>query len=282
VHYLPRTAILNNLEFDHADIFADLDAIKTQFHHFVRTIPGNGLVVANQTDTNISDVLEKGCWSPINYFAGDNAWFCKVLDATSFEVYQDDVLQGIVQWALTGKHNRDNALAAIAAANHAGVKPKSACLALAKFQNVKRRMELRAVIDDVHIYDDFAHHPTAITTTLAGLRSQIGSDRRLLAVLEPRSNTMQMGFHKELLATSLMTADQIFLYQPPTLSWSLAEMIEPIASKTQVADDVTQLLDLLVAQIQQGDYVVIMSNGGFENFHARLIERLSALEKSTK
>ncbi|PKM36281.1 MAG: UDP-N-acetylmuramate:L-alanyl-gamma-D-glutamyl-meso-diaminopimelate ligase, partial [Gammaproteobacteria bacterium HGW-Gammaproteobacteria-10] len=225
VHYRPRTAILNNLEYDHADIFPDLDAIKKQFHHLLRTVPGEGLVIAPEADENITDVLDMGCWTPVEKTSieGRSAWNAELInaDGTHFKVNYDGVNQGEVLWTLTGNHNVGNALSAIAAARHIGIAPNDAIAALGEFKNVKRRMEVLAKIEGVTIYDDFAHHPTAIKTTLQGLRKQVGSER-IIAIVEPRSNTMRMGIHTESLAKSLVEADQAILFQPENLGWDLS------------------------------------------------------------
>lgn len=275
VHYQAKTAILNNLEFDHADIFANIDAIKTQFHHLVRTIPGNGLIVANRHDKNITDVLAMGCWSACEYFAEPGAWQAKVIAHDTFEVHHNQVPQAIVTWNLTGEHNINNALAAIVAASHVGVTVVQACAALCQFQGVKRRMELRATINNIKIYDDFAHHPTAIATTLKGLRSKI-NNQRLIAILEPRSNTMQMGVHESHLAASLMQADEVLLYQPKTIKWSLSPITQQLGPHAKVFQDTQRLLDHLKQITQAGDHIVIMSNGSFDNLHPRLIAQLEA------
>jgi UDP-N-acetylmuramate: L-alanyl-gamma-D-glutamyl-meso-diaminopimelate ligase len=212
VHYRPRSVILNNLEYDHADIFPDLAAIETQFHHLVRTVPGNGLIVANGTDTNLDHVFERGLWTPVERFGGLSGWTAGDVDPNGhFDVFFDGALQGRVTWTLMGGHNRMNALASIAAARHAGVPAAVAIDALARFENVKRRMEIRGAVHDITVYDDFAHHPTAITTTVEGLRAKVGK-ARILAVLEPRSNTMKLGVMKAALPVSLAFADLVYCY----------------------------------------------------------------------
>jgi len=233
VHYRPRTLVLNNLEFDHADIFPDLAAIQRQVHHLVRTVPGiNGLIISAAGDDNLDQALAQGCWTPIEYFDGDGAQWCiePVTPAgEQFRVLLDGVDQGCVRWSLIGHHNMHNGLAAIAAARHAGVPVAVAIEALGSFENVARRMELRAEVGGVRVYDDFAHHPTAITTTLAGLRASVG-DGRILAVLEPRSNTMQMGVHKDSLRDSLAAADRVFLLQPDGMDWDLEVAMQGLDS----------------------------------------------------
>ena len=274
VHYRPRTAILNNLEYDHADIFPDLAAIETQFHHLVRTVPGQGLVVANGGDENILRVLGKGCWSGVEYFAGPGfGWKAKALDAASFDVTLDDQPAGRVTWGLVGEHNQHNALAAIAAARHAGVPPQAAIDALSRFQNVKRRLELRGTVNGIAVYDDFAHHPTAIATTLAGLRSRVGA-ARILAVLEPRSNTMKLGILKDQLAGSLQDAQKVFCYAKD-LGWDAAAALRPLADRAAVYDDLDALVEAVAAQARSGDQILTMSNGGFGSIHAKLLTRLA-------
>ncbi len=274
VHYHPRTAILNNLEYDHADIFPDLAAIETQFHHLVRTVPGKGLVVANGGDENIVRVLGKGCWSRVEYFAGPGlGWKAKALDAASFAVSLDDQPVGRLTWGLVGEHNQHNALAAIAAARHAGVPPRAAIEALSRFRNVKRRLELRGTVNGIAVYDDFAHHPTAIATTLAGLRSRV-SAARILAVLEPRSNTMKLGTLKDQLADSLRDAQKIFCYARD-LGWDAAAALRPLADRAVVDDDIDALIAAIAAEARPGDHILVMSNGGFGGLHDKLLLRLA-------
>jgi UDP-N-acetylmuramate: L-alanyl-gamma-D-glutamyl-meso-diaminopimelate ligase len=273
VHYRPRTAVLNNLEFDHADIFADLAAIETQFHHLVRTIPGNGLIVANGADRNLDRVFERGLWTPVERFGGTAGWRAGAVDASGhFEVSFDGVPQGRVQWALIGEHNRMNALAAIAAARHAGVPAAAAIDALSRFENVKRRMEIRGAVHGITVYDDFAHHPTAIATTLDGLRAKVGT-ARILAVLEPRSNTMKLGVMKAQLPASLAGADQVYCYGAK-LGWDAAAALAPLGDKARVFDNLDQLIARLVEDARPGDHVLMMSNGGFGGIHARLLDVL--------
>ena len=274
VHYRPRTAILNNLEYDHADIFPDLAAIETQFHHLVRTVPGKGLVVANGGDQNLLRVLGRGCWSGVEYFAGPAlGWKAAALDAARFEVSLDDRPVGVVDWALVGEHNRQNALAAIAAARHVGVSPQVAIEGLSRFKNVKRRLEVRGSVNGITVYDDFAHHPTAIETTLAGLRSRVG-DARILAVLEPRSNTMKLGTLKAALAGSLGDAQKVFCYSKD-LGWDAAAALAPLGGKAVTHDDIAALVEAIAAEARPGDQVLVMSNGGFGGIHGKLLERLA-------
>jgi UDP-N-acetylmuramate: L-alanyl-gamma-D-glutamyl-meso-diaminopimelate ligase len=275
VHYHPRTAILNNLEFDHADIFANLEAIETQFHHLIRTVPSQGLVIANGEESSLDRVLERGCWTPVERFGHGQNWEAKNMNADGhFDVYYQGQLTGRVVWNLLGRHNQLNALAAIAAARHAGVTTVIAIKALGEFQNVKRRMELKGVVNDIHVYDDFAHHPTAIATTLAGLRTKVGK-ARILAVLEPRSNTMKLGVMKAALPASLKDADLVFCHGE-NLGWDAREALASIGHKTQVTHDIDELVILLCQTAQPGDHILMMSNGGFGNIHTKLLKALTA------
>lgn len=282
VHYRPRTAILNNLEFDHADIFADLAAIQTQFHHLVRTIPENGLIVSNAHAQSLDETLAKGAWTPVARFADDSVaadWQITNVGADdSFDVLFKGELQGRVQWNVTGEHNRLNALAAIAAARHVGVEPKYAIDAFSRFEMVKRRMEIKGVVNEITVYDDFAHHPTAIALTVAGLRKRVGASR-ILAVLEPRSNTMKLGVMKAQLPDSLQQADLIFGYGAggdgkDALGWDLAESLSPLGDKARVFSDLNALVEAVQAAAQPGDHVLVMSNGGFGGVHQKLLDAL--------
>ena len=282
VHYHARTAVLNNLEYDHADIFADLGAIETQFHHLVRTVPGIGRVIVNAREEALARVMARGCWSESEAFgvAGDAAgWGLHTHADDSFDVFLDGVLQGTVRWRLGGEHNRMNAVAAIAAARHVGVPVPQAIGAMAQFENVKRRMELRGEAAGVRVFDDFAHHPTAIATTLAGLRKQVGSGR-ILAVLEPRSNTMKLGTMKEALPASLADADLVFGYGASgsgkeSLGWDLGAALAPLGPRAAAFDDLQQLVQAIVAAARPGDAVLVMSNGGFGGVHQRLLDALA-------
>lgn len=276
VHYRPRTAVLNNLEYDHADIFPDLAAIETQFHHLVRTVPGNGLLLSQGGDANLERVLARGCWTPVERFAGPGEWRAQAVpgSASHFDVWLADQPLGRVSWDLLGEHNRNNALAAIAAARHAGVPPGEAIRALARFHNVKRRMELRGTVNGITVYDDFAHHPTAIATTLAGLRAQVGQ-QRILAVLEPRSNTMKLGVMKEQLPASLAGADQVFCYSGG-IDWDVAAALAPLGHKLQTHADFSTLVEAIAHASRRGDHVLVMSNGGFGDIHNKLLARLAA------
>ncbi len=279
IHYHPRTLIVNNIEFDHADIFADLAAIQTQFHHLLRTVPGNGLIITPHQEPVVEAVIKRGCWTPIETVSGQGDWQARlcVADGSEFEVLLKGKSFGIVKWQQLGLHNVANALAAIAAARHAGVPAAHAVESLAEFRGVKRRMEVRAVVNQITVYDDFAHHPTAIETTLDGLRKRVGS-ARIVVALEPRSNTMRMGVHAQSLAPSLRGADQVLLYAPANLGWDTTPIIAQLGSKGQAFHNTEAMLTALVAQSLPGDHIVIMSNGGFENLHLRLI---SALQQRT-
>lgn len=276
VHYRPRTLILNNLEYDHADIFPDLQAIKTQFHHLMRTVPGSGLAVVNAQDANLRETLAMGCWTPVEAFA-DGDWRAEYLqaDGSEFRVFCKGEEQGVVHWGLLGEHNVNNALAAIAAARHAGVPVQHALVALTHFKGVKRRMQVRGTVRDVTVYDDFAHHPTAIATTLAGLRARAGQGK-ILALLEPRSNTMRMGTHKAQLAKSLLAADAVFLYQPQGLGWDLADVVAGLGNKGYVQHDIDVLVAEVTGMAGPGDHILVMSNGGFGGIHDKLLEALAA------
>ena len=275
IHYSPRTAILNNLEFDHADIFSDLAAIETQFHHLVRTLPSNGLLLSNAAEGSLERVLARGCWTPVERFNDPQGWHADGDDATgSLQLWQGEQALGSVQWGLSGAHNRLNALAALLAARHVGVPFAQALAALATFENVKRRMELRGRVRGVEVYDDFAHHPTAIATTLGGLRRKVGG-ARILAVLEPRSNTMKLGVMKALLPASLTDADRVFCYAA-NLGWDAAEVLAPLGEKAIVEDDLAQLVAQIAGAARAGDQVLVMSNGGFGGIHDKLLAALDA------
>ena len=279
VHYHPKTVILNNLEFDHADIFDDLAAIQKQFHHLVRTIPSEGRIIAPITETHIDEVLEMGCWTPVvrtALTANDTAELYAeqlVADGSHFKVLQHGVVKGEVKWNMTGQHSVANALAAIAAAEHVGVSIDSACQALSNFGGVKRRMELLDTVKGIEVYDDFAHHPTAIETTLEGARKSLGK-RKLWAIIEPRSNTMRMGSHKEGLAHSARLADEVLWYQPEGLDWDLQPVIEAAPNKAKVVGSLEDIIQTVLTEAGEGDAVVIMSNGGFGGLHQKLINAL--------
>ncbi len=278
LHYGSRTAILNNLELDHADIFPDLAAIETQFHHFVRTLPGRARVIANGEDPSIRRVLSRGCWSDVESFGTTAGWSIGQVQSgaghdDAFEVLRKGVLQGEVRWSQLGAHNRLNALAAIAAAYHAGVPAKVAIEALSRFNGVQRRMQVRGVIRGVAVYDDFAHHPTAIATTLAGLRAKVGT-ARILAVLEPRSNTMKMGAMKDALAGSLKLADRVYCYNAG-LEWNAAQVLAPLGANVLCESDFSVFVDAILQDAKAGDHILVMSNGGFNGIHPQLLARLA-------
>ncbi len=276
LHYRPRTAVLNNLEYDHADIFPDLASIETQFHYLVRTLPGNGLLVVNGADANLKRVLERGCWTPRENFGPAGAeWQASEVaaDGSRFTVLRGGKRAAEVSWSLMGMHNVENALAAMAAAAHAGVSPEAAARALGAFQGVKRRLEVRAQVDGVTVYDDFAHHPTAVSATLGALRARVGR-ARIIAVMEPRSATMKMGTHKDSLAASLDAADRVFVYQAPNISWDVAGAMRSLGTRASVLKDVDALADAVMREVERGDNILIMSNGGFNGFHEKLIDRL--------
>lgn len=276
VHYHPRTLVLNNLEFDHADIFDDLAAIKRQFHHLIRTVPRSGLIIHNAEDANLDAVLAQGCWSQSVAFAAADAWHSRSLqsDDSQYDVLLEGHKAGSVNWPLTGRHNLFNGLAAIAAARHVGVVPEQACAALSRFSGVKRRMELYGEVAGVRVYDDFAHHPTAIATTLAGVRAgQPGG--RIIAVLEPRSNTMQIGIHKQTLAGALSDADMSFVYQPETLVWDLPQALAALGERVCIESSIDALVQKINAYAQSGDCIIVMSNGGFGGIHTRLLQALA-------
>ena len=274
VHYRPRTAVLNNLEFDHADIFPDLAAIERQFQHLLRTVPAAGRVVSNGLEEALARVLHQGCWSQVRSFGSAVSDFAAQGPHHAFAVLHAGQVVGQVQWGLSGEHNQLNALAAIAAAEHVGVPPATACAALADFQNVRRRMELRGTVAGIALYDDFAHHPTAIRTTLDGLRQQIGQQKRILAVFEPRSNTMKLGTMKAQLPWALKEADLAFCHTAG-LDWDAAQALEPLGAAGRTADNIATLVQQVMAAVQPNDTIVCMSNGGFGGVHTQLLAALA-------
>ena len=274
VHYRPRTAILNNLEFDHADIFDNLQAIEKQFHHLVRTVPGTGRLVVNGLEESLTRVLAQGCWSEVRTFGATVSDFSAQGNPSHFEVLQHGGVVAKVDWGLGGVHNQLNALAAIAAAEHVGVSPALAAQALSNFQNVKRRMEVRGTVAGVTVYDDFAHHPTAIRTTLDGLRKQVGHGQRILAIFEPRSNTMKLGTMKAQLPWSLAQADLSFCHSGG-LDWDASAALSEMGSKALVAGNIDSLVQQVMAQVQTGDHLLCMSNGGFGGVHDKLLKALA-------
>lgn len=278
IHYQPKTLILNNLEYDHADIFPDLAAIKQQFHYLVRTVPGNGLIIRHAEDNNLSDVLNMGCWTPVAAFGGvSGEWQAELIekDGSAFKVLHQGKYLGEVRWELLGNHNVNNALAAIAAACHAQVEPATAIQALASFKNVKRRLEIKGKSRDIVVYDDFAHHPTAIATTLAGLRARIGAQARMIAVLEFGSYTMRSGVHKDRIQESLKDADMVVCKGTESDSdWGLQSILAEFKQPTFLYDNVDTLVVSLVTKLRAGDHVVIMSNSGFGGIHKKLLEAI--------
>jgi UDP-N-acetylmuramate: L-alanyl-gamma-D-glutamyl-meso-diaminopimelate ligase len=278
VHYRPRTAILNNLEHDHADIFPDLAAIETQFHHLVRTVPSSGRLLVNARDAALARVLARGCWSEVLRFGTkreEPGGLCARGEPQAFDVLRGSLKLGRVEWALLGEHNQMNALAAIGAAEHVGVAPDAACAALATFHNVRRRLELRGEVAGVKVYDDFAHHPTAMRTTVDGLRRKVGVAGRILAVFEPRSNTMKLGTMKALLPWALEEADLSFCLQGP-YGWSTAEALAPLGRHAVVRDSVEALVAEIAKAARPGDHLLCMSNGGFGGIHEQLLAALAA------
>jgi UDP-N-acetylmuramate: L-alanyl-gamma-D-glutamyl-meso-diaminopimelate ligase len=285
IHYRSRTLVLNNLEFDHADIFPDLAAIETQFHHLVRTVPGEGLLLVNQDDDALTRVLARGCYTPLEGFGHRQSGWHAVPDTESgrFLVCRGNESYGEVDWSLTGLHNRMNALAAIAAARHVGVRPADAISALSRFQSVKRRMEVRGSIDGVTVYDDFAHHPTAIKTTLEGLRQTLAFGHRIVAVIEPRSNTMKLGVMAARLPESLACADLVFGFGATSgkdaLGWDLAKALSPLGERAHAYAEMDALVAAIASSVRPGDHIVVMSNGGFGGIHQKLLDRLAVARR---
>ncbi len=282
VHYRPRTLVLNNLEYDHADIYPDVGAIQRQFHHLVRIVPGSGRIVWNAGDARLAETLAMGSWTPLEGFAraADAAaalWTARPAaaagDFSHFEVLEAGRALGSVKWGLIGAHNMENALAAIAAARHTGVAVPRAIAALGEFRGIARRMQLRGEAAGVRVYDDFAHHPTAIATTIDGLRRRVGR-ARIIAVLEPRSNTMRMGVHQHTLAPALAGADEVWLYTPPDLGWDARAALTELGARVQSAADIDVLARSLAHAVHPGDHVLVMSNGGFGGLHGKLLAEL--------
>ena len=278
VHYTPKTLIINNIEFDHADIFDDLKAIQRQFHHLVRTMPQSGCILSAVSDQNVQDTLKMGAYSQLQFIGEGKEWFAKplVADCSSFEVYHFGEKAGVVQWQIIGAHNMHNALMAIAASHHAGVSVAGACEALGSFINANRRLEVKGEVRGVTVYDDFAHHPTAIEATIGALRSKVGKDARILAVLEPRSNTMKMGVHKEEIAPSLKDADAVFVYQPETIPWQVSVITDALTQPAKWSANLDELVDAVTREAKSGDHILVMSNGAFGGIHAKLLEKLTA------
>lgn len=278
IHYHPDTLVINNIEYDHADIFADLAAIRREFHHMVKIIPENGLIIAKQGDAEVSQVLEMGSWTAVEYFGErGSGWSVDALsdDFSQFDVLFNSNIVGKVSWELIGQFNADNALAAIAAANHVGVEPTQSCDALQSLKNVKRRLECLAEVNQVTVYDDFAHHPTAIRETLKALRQKV-KDERIIAIMEPRSNTMKQGIHRKTLAAAFVEADHTFLYAADNLDWDLSKAVSSLGKKVEVMDSIENIVNSVASLAEAGDHMLIMSNGDFSGLHQKLIEKLSS------
>ena len=276
VHYSPHTLLLNNLEFDHADIFENLAAIEKQFHHLVRVVPGDGKIIAPANDSNLKQMLAMGCWSEEEYTGEGARWQAEKVtnDCGEFDVRYDGDIKGRVNWGLVGEHNMQNALMAVAGAHHVGVPVEEACRALGKFINARRRLELRGEVNGISVYDDFAHHPTAILATLQALRSKVGGTARILVVLEPRSNTMKMGISKDDIAPALGRADEVFILQPANIPWLVSEITANCVQPAYWSGDLDALTAMVAEHAQPGDYILVMSNGSFGGIHDKLLEKL--------
>lgn len=276
VHYSPRTLLLNNLEFDHADIFENLAAIEKQFHHLVRVVPGDGKIIAPANDSNLKQMLAMGCWSEEEYTGEGARWQAEKVtnDCGEFDVRYDGDIKGRVNWGLVGEHNMQNALMAVAGAHHVGVPVEEACRALGKFINARRRLELRGEVNGISVYDDFAHHPTAILATLQALRSKVGGTARILVVLEPRSNTMKMGISKDDIAPALGRADEVFILQPANIPWLVSEITANCVQPAYWSGDLDVLTAMVAEHAQPGDHILVMSNGSFGGIHDKLLEKL--------
>ncbi|MBI6549304.1 UDP-N-acetylmuramate:L-alanyl-gamma-D-glutamyl-meso-diaminopimelate ligase [Xenorhabdus lircayensis] len=277
VHYSPRTLIMNNLEFDHADIFENLAAIQKQFHHLVRVVPSMGKIIVPDNDINLKHVLSMGYWSELEQLGETGNWQAKKVsqDSSNYQVFHHGEWVGEVNWSLVGEHNMHNGLIAIAAAHHVGVQPADACQVLGEFINARRRLELSGEVNGISVYDDFAHHPTAILATMEALRSKVGGMARILAVLEPRSNTMKMGMSKNDIAPSMGRADEVFLYQPTNIPWQVIEIAEQCIQPARWSADIDTLVRMIVETAQPGDHILIMSNGGFGGIHEKLLAELA-------
>lgn len=277
VHYNPKTLIINNIDFDHADIFDDLNAIQRQFHHLIRAMPQNGRILSAKGDQNVQTTLAMGSFSENQFIGKGNDWFAEAItpDCTQFSVYYQGEKKGEVHWNIVGEHNMHNGLMAIAAAHHAGVEIERACQALADFINANRRLEVKGEVNGITVYDDFAHHPTAISATIAALRSKIGKNKRILAVLEPRSNTMKMGVHKDEIAPSLADADEVFIFQPETIPWQVSIITETLTQPADWDNNLDSLVEKIVQNAKTGDHILVMSNGAFGGIHQKLLHKLS-------
>ena len=276
VHYNPRTLIVNNISFDHADIFDDLKAIQRQFHHMIRTIPASGLVLSSASEQSAKETLALGCWSQQQFLGKDSEWFAERItnDASHFAVFYHGEKVAEVKWNVVGQHNMHNALMAIAAAHHAGVSIEYACKALGSFVNAKRRLEVKGEVNGITVYDDFAHHPEAILATLTALRDKVGGGVRILAVLEPRSNTMKMGVHKDEIAPALGRADEVFMLQPEQLPWEVADIANQCVQPVYWNANLDRLVDMIVAEAQPTDHILVMSNGSFGGIHQKILDKL--------
>ncbi|OBU02275.1 UDP-N-acetylmuramate:L-alanyl-gamma-D-glutamyl-meso-diaminopimelate ligase [Morganella psychrotolerans] len=276
VHYSPRTLLLNNLEFDHADIFENLAAIEKQFHHLVRVVPGDGKIIAPANDSNLKQMLAMGCWSEEEYTGEGARWQAEKVtnDCGEFDVRYDGDIKGRVNWGLVGEHNMQNALMAVAGAHHVGVPVEEACRALGKFINARRRLELRGEVNGISVYDDFAHHPTAILATLQALRSKVGGTARILVVLEPRSNTMKMGISKDDIAPALGRADEVFILQPANIPWLVSDITANCVQPAYWSGDLDALTAMVAEHAQPGDHILVMSNGSFGGIHDKLLAKL--------
>ncbi|OOH89136.1 UDP-N-acetylmuramate:L-alanyl-gamma-D-glutamyl-meso-diaminopimelate ligase [Pasteurellaceae bacterium 15-036681] len=276
VHYSPKTLIINNIDFDHADIFDDLKAIQRQFHHLVRAMPQNGRILSAKTDQNVQNTLAMGSYSELQFIGKENEWYAEPLtaDCSNFAIYHHQQKVGEVHWSLLGAHNMHNALMAIAASQHAGVDIAKACKALDSFINANRRLEVKGEVNGITVYDDFAHHPTAILATIDALRGKVGKNQRILAVLEPRSNTMKMGVHKDEIAPSLKDADQVFVYQPDTIPWQVSVITDALEQPSQWSANIDELVNLVIEEAKPNDHILVMSNGAFGGIHNKLLEKL--------
>ena len=277
VHYNPKTLIINNLSFDHADIFDDLKAIQRQFHHMIRTIPSSGLILSDKTEQSVKETLDMGCWSHKQFLGEEQDWYAQRIsnDCTHFVVFHKGEKTAEVNWSIVGQHNMHNALMAIAATHHAGVSVENACAALATFVNAKRRLEVKGEVNGITVYDDFAHHPEAIQATLTALRDKIGGSVRILAVLEPRSNTMKMGIHKDDIAPSLVRADYVFVLQPDNIPWDVSDITNKCLQPAKWTANLERLVDMVVAEAQPTDHILVMSNGSFGGIHQKLLDKLA-------
>ena len=276
VHYNPRTLIINNIGFDHADIFEDLKAIQRQFHHMIRTIPNNGRILSFAGEQSVEQTLAMGCWSECQYVGKDQEWYAERIphDCTEFAVFHKGEKVAEVHWNIVGEHNMRNGLMAIAAAHHAGVNIQKACEALGTFINAKRRLEVKGNIHDITVYDDFAHHPTEIRATLTALRDKVGANARILAVLEPRSNTMKMGVHKDEIAPALEKADAVFLFQPETILWKVTDIANALTQPTSHSDELETLVNMIATEAKPTDHILVMSNGSFGGIHQKILDAL--------